>query len=176
MANMRKLSWFVDRLPGVRPRLARVAIKNGAVPGAMDDIHFMHGDLGPSLLVGPDAARLMLRAYREGALPMEPGRMPGSAPEAEAYVEHAASLVHEAEAHRRARIDADPFSDWRSMEEVFRRSGHPVPAKLDVDGVTVERKARDRQRDPRPDQIAFEWTDAAGRTWVLYRRGGPHPR
>lgn len=168
---MKKLSWILDRLPGVRPRLASVAIKNGAVPGAMDDMHFLHGDLGPSMLVGPDAARLIVAAYRRGELPMEARANPSDAPEADAYLADEARLRAEASKHRSARAASDPFSDWRAMEEVFRRAGHPVAAELHVSGVRVERMTGG-ERDPRPDRIRFAWADADGGRWIMERRRG----
>lgn len=172
---MKKLSWVLDRLPGVRPRLVSVAIKNGAVPGAMDDMHFLHGDLGPSMLVGPDAARLIIAAYRRGELSMEAGVHPEEAPPADQYLVDEIKLRAEASKHRAAREGVDPFTDWRAMEEAFRRAGHPVPDELDVSGARVHRMTGG-ERDPRPDRIRFEWTDPEGNAWMIGRRDGAHRR
>ena len=169
---MRKLTWIIDRLPGVRPRLASTGIKNGTIPGVMDDVHFIHGEHGPAMLVGPDAARLVLEAYRRGGLPMHAGANPVASPPAAAYLDDEDRLRAEAAKHRLARAGSDPFADWRSMEEIFRRAGHPIPAALDVRDIRGERR-NDGGRDPQPEAIEFAWTGAEGSPVIMKRRGGP---
>lgn len=167
---MKTLRWAIAQLPDVRPRLASVAIKNGLVDGVMEDIHFIHGDLGPTFLIGPEAARLILEAYRSGLLPMENGKQPQPAPAIERYLKNEDALASEAASHRLARKNSDPFTDWRAMEELFRRKGHPVPATLSENGTMIERRFGTSTKDPRPEQIRFCWTDNEGRNWILDRR------
>lgn len=174
MANMKRMSWVIDQLPGVRPRLASVAIKNGLIPGVINDIHSMHGDKGPSFLVGPDAAKLIQDAYNMGKLPMEPGAVPTRSPGMDAYLGRTEGLRAEADTHRRHRIDADPFADWRQMEEMFRRSGHPVPETMSIGEIKVERRSEHGSRDPRPHEIRFHWQDKDG-AWLLDREYGRCP-
>lgn len=166
---MRRLSWFIDRLPGVHPRLTSAAIKDGSIPGVMEDIHFLHGERGCAMLVGPDAARLILDAYRNRALIMKIGAIPVEFPPAAAYLDQEDQLREEASKHRLARAGSDPFADWRSMEEIFQRSGHPISTALEVGGVLVRRCAVS-SRNTRPETISFSWNAEDGHDVRLRHR------
>lgn len=173
---MRSLTDFLSGLPGVMPRKARKLILEGDLLSGAEraDIHARERSFLLEVLeVGPDAAIAILAAYKDGRLPMQRGRQPVAAPDAEAYVATGDVLRQQvAEFRRREQAVKDPsliteadLTDHRLIDRVFIANVGRGSGSMVLAGITVHKEVIGYQSNSGKStgwNVQFTWIGSDG--------------
>lgn len=173
---MRSLTDFLHWLPGVAPRKAYKLVLEGNLLSKelKRDLHPRSDSLFDLVtVVGPDAAAAILQTYKDRMLPMQKGKSPSDAPEAEAYV-HGAEPLRE-EIHERKRwkdcvedvslVRESDFHDQHLMNRIFYKNAGPGPARLTLAGIDVSKDLQGFASNSGKStgyEYSFTWTGSDG--------------
>jgi len=173
---MRSITEFLKSLPGVAPRKAYSVVLEGDLLSKelKRDLHPRSDSLFDLVtVVGPDAAAAILQAYKGGMLPMQKGKSPSSAPDAEAYVHDAEPLREEIGERRRRKDCVDDvslvresdFHDHHLMNRIFFKNAGPGPGTLTLAGIPVHKDIRSFASNSGKTtgyESTFTWTGSDG--------------
>lgn len=173
---MQSVSEFLKSLPGVAPRKAYTLVMEGDLLSKelKRDLHPRSDSLFDLVTVlGPDAAAAILQAYKDGMLPMQRGKTPSHASEAEAYVNDAEPLREEIRERRRKKDCVDDvslvresdFHDHHLMNRIFFKNSGPGPGSLTLAGIVVSKDIRSFSSNSGKStgyESTFTWTGSDG--------------
>jgi hypothetical protein len=174
VAIMWTLTKFLAALPGVRPIISRRLILDGNLLSKDDkaDIH-CRDPFSDVFEVGPDAAAVILAAYKGGLLPMKKAARPAAAPSAESYLVRADDLRSEvAERRRKDRAIKDPsvigesdFCNHGLIDRVFFANFGPGSGTMILAGIAVRKTVVEYKSNSGKSRgwlVRFDWTGSDG--------------
>ncbi|WFU00692.1 hypothetical protein QA648_10970 [Rhizobium sp. CB3171] len=173
---MQPVSEFLKSLPGVAPRKAYTLVMEGDLLSRelKRDLHPRSDSLFDLVtVIGPDAAAAIFQAYKEGLLPMQKGKSPQEAPEAEAYARDDEPLREEIRERKRrkdcveavALMRESDFHDHHLMNRVFFKNAGPGPGSLTLAGIPVHKDIRGFSSNSGKTigyESIFTWTGSDG--------------
>lgn len=167
---------FLKSLPGVAPRKAYTLVMEDDLLSRelRRDLHARSDSIFDLVtVVGPDAAAAILQAYKDGRLPMQKGKSPQEAPEAEAYARDEEPLREEIRERKRrkdcvedvALVRESDFHDHHLMNRVFFKNAGPGPGSLTLAGILVSKDIRGFSSNSGKTtgyESTFTWTGSDG--------------
>jgi hypothetical protein len=173
---MQSVSEFLKALPGVAPRKAYTLVMEGDLLSKelKRDLHPRSDSLFDLVtVVGPDAAAAILQAYKDGLLPMQRGKTPSYASEAEVYVHDAEPLREEIRERKRRKdcvedvslvLESD-FHDHHLMNRIFFKNFGPGQGSLTLAGIVVHKDIQSFSSNSGKTtgyESTFTWTGSDG--------------